>query len=67
MHVAASGRSVPGAKRTNRLAVSCRKRHYWPKQLPNARVVIESRIVVCGVPGQSLANHWADIEMRPND
>lgn len=36
MHVAASGGSVPGSKRTNKLAVSCRKRHHWPNPLPNA-------------------------------
>lgn len=55
MHVTASGGSVPGSKRTNRLAVSCRERHHWPKQRPNARVVVESRVVVRGVPGRSIS------------
>lgn len=55
MHVAVSGGSVPGSKRTNRLAVSCRERHHWPKPLPNARVVVEGRVVVRGVPGRSVS------------
>ncbi|KAL7927630.1 hypothetical protein ACQKWADRAFT_9140 [Trichoderma austrokoningii] len=62
MHVAVSGGSVPGSKRANGQAVSCRERHHWPKQLPNARVVVESRVVVRGVPGRSisqpLGRHW---------
>jgi hypothetical protein len=61
MHVAASGGSVPGAKWTNKLAVSRRQHHYWPKQLPNARVVIESQLVVRGysvsVSSQPLGRH----------
>ena len=70
MHVAVSGGAVPGAKMnkgTNRWAFSQRQRHHWPKQLPNARAVVERQAVVRSRSASVTSQPLGRLEMRPND